>query len=483
MSFRFGEFELDPERFELRRTGTPIHAEPQVLSVLIYLVQHRDRLVSKDELLEAVWGDAFVSEATLSSRIMAARRVLGDNGSDQHWIKTVHGRGFRFIGPMENQASDDVISLLSQASSAIEAIDYAEAEVKLLAAQSRLAEQPGLSAESAEWHRLMAQFLILRDGWGSNEALAHYEHALNLAEGVGAIRVLRSVRYHLATLFELRGEFLRSATLMAAAILEEDDAESRELLACSLFHQGRLSDSLNHAERGVHLPTDLGSCRLSAYYGENPTVSCHHWVALSLLLMGREEEALKHSSRALRLSEQPNQLYCLAHSRQQAAMLHQLRGDDRLCEHWATATVAIGIRQRLKYRELAGRILLGWSRIRLREHGSTTEMVEALSQLEALGAHMEAPYFQALTAESDLLLGEPMSALSRIESAIRVATESRTFFYTAELLRLRALCLRALAQPHDASLAQAIEVAEGQGALLFVQRARKEQAVALDRLR
>jgi DNA-binding winged helix-turn-helix (wHTH) protein len=76
--------------FELRHAGAPVAVEPQVLSVLVYLVEHRDRVVSKNELLDNVWGDRFVSESTLTTRMKAARRAVGDDGAHQLIIKTVH---------------------------------------------------------------------------------------------------------------------------------------------------------------------------------------------------------------------------------------------------------------------------------------------------------------------------------------------------------------------------------------------------------
>jgi signal transduction histidine kinase/DNA-binding response OmpR family regulator len=98
LNFRFGDFEIDVARHELRRAGAVVHIEPQVFDLIVYLVQHRDRIVSKDELIEKIWQGRFVSEAALSSRISAARRALGDSGNDQSLIRTQRKRGFRFIG-------------------------------------------------------------------------------------------------------------------------------------------------------------------------------------------------------------------------------------------------------------------------------------------------------------------------------------------------------------------------------------------------
>src|ERR671911_1134647 len=100
MIFRFDDCELDTDLFELRRGGSPEPIEPQVFDVLRYLVMHRDRVVTKTELLDNVWGDRFVSESALTSRIKAARRAVGDDGAQQRLIKTAHGRGYRFVAPV-----------------------------------------------------------------------------------------------------------------------------------------------------------------------------------------------------------------------------------------------------------------------------------------------------------------------------------------------------------------------------------------------
>ncbi|WP_431562549.1 winged helix-turn-helix domain-containing tetratricopeptide repeat protein [Sphingopyxis sp.] len=94
--YRFEGFELDPGKFELRELGQAKHLEPQVLSLLILLASNADRLVSKDEIIENIWGGRIVSEAAVASRVKAARQALGDDGKEQHFIRTIHGKGFRF---------------------------------------------------------------------------------------------------------------------------------------------------------------------------------------------------------------------------------------------------------------------------------------------------------------------------------------------------------------------------------------------------
>jgi pimeloyl-ACP methyl ester carboxylesterase/DNA-binding winged helix-turn-helix (wHTH) protein len=98
MLVRFGSYELDKDRRELRFRDVPVHVEPQVLDLLIYLVANRNHVVTKDDMVDAVWGGRIVSDVTLNSRINAARRAIGDNGKTQALIRTVPRRGFRFVG-------------------------------------------------------------------------------------------------------------------------------------------------------------------------------------------------------------------------------------------------------------------------------------------------------------------------------------------------------------------------------------------------
>lgn len=92
-----GSIELDEGLFELRREGAVISLEPQAFDVLLHLVRHRDRVVPKEELMDAVWGGRFVSEAAVTSRIKQVRRALGDDGHAQRAVRTLHGRGYRFV--------------------------------------------------------------------------------------------------------------------------------------------------------------------------------------------------------------------------------------------------------------------------------------------------------------------------------------------------------------------------------------------------
>lgn len=103
---KFGDFELDPDLFELRCKGETVAVEPQVFDLVSYLAQNCERTVTKDEIFSKLWGERFVSDSALSSQIKMARKVLGDDGTSQHTIRTIHGRGFRFVAPLAS--TDDI---------------------------------------------------------------------------------------------------------------------------------------------------------------------------------------------------------------------------------------------------------------------------------------------------------------------------------------------------------------------------------------
>lgn len=107
MIYRFGEYTLAPLTYDLLRDGETVPVEPQVFGVLNFLIENHDRVVSRDELIDAVWDGRIVSDATLSSRISAARTAVGDTGRDQTVIRTIPRRGFRFVAAVTGDGTPD----------------------------------------------------------------------------------------------------------------------------------------------------------------------------------------------------------------------------------------------------------------------------------------------------------------------------------------------------------------------------------------
>jgi DNA-binding winged helix-turn-helix (wHTH) protein/predicted ATPase len=125
MRFRFEDYLLDADRRELTQGGALVAVEPQVFDLLLYLLQNRHRVVSKDDLLAAVWEGRIVSESTLTSRINAARRAIGDSGARQEIIRTVARKGFRFVAAV-TEGSEPPASAPPPAPPAVDAAQPAE---------------------------------------------------------------------------------------------------------------------------------------------------------------------------------------------------------------------------------------------------------------------------------------------------------------------------------------------------------------------
>src|SRR3569623_2773639 len=102
----FRDHLLDTDRRELSREQVPVAVEPQVFALVVHLMENRDRVVSKDELIDKIWHGRSVSESTLTSRINAARKAIGDSGANHALIRTIARKGFRFVGAVQTQLGE-----------------------------------------------------------------------------------------------------------------------------------------------------------------------------------------------------------------------------------------------------------------------------------------------------------------------------------------------------------------------------------------
>jgi DNA-binding winged helix-turn-helix (wHTH) protein len=106
MRYVFGDYTLDTQRYALDHAGLPVKLQPKVFKLLASLIQHRDRVVTRQELFDALWPAQFVSDDALEWVVAAARRAVGDSGRAQRVIKTVHGWGYRCVAPVETPLQD-----------------------------------------------------------------------------------------------------------------------------------------------------------------------------------------------------------------------------------------------------------------------------------------------------------------------------------------------------------------------------------------
>jgi DNA-binding winged helix-turn-helix (wHTH) protein len=133
----FDNYVLDANRRELRCGTTPVAIEPQVFDVLVHLIRHRDHVVSRDELIESIWGGRVVSESALSTRINAVRNAVGDSGTEQRLIKTLPRKGVRFVGEVrEERKASEVAPANASESRAVETIEVYQGNEGLPARQT-----------------------------------------------------------------------------------------------------------------------------------------------------------------------------------------------------------------------------------------------------------------------------------------------------------------------------------------------------------
>lgn len=173
MLFAFTGYTLDVARRELWRGSDPIAVEPQVFDLLVYLIRNRDRVVSKDDLIASVWCGRIVSDSTLTTRVFAARRALGDTAEDQRMIRTVPRKGFRFVAEVNQNA--DAAAPASQMAATVANDTAPLVEVGAMPAERGEADAPLLANRRASLAVMpfVDNSEVVRARGGAADALVH----------------------------------------------------------------------------------------------------------------------------------------------------------------------------------------------------------------------------------------------------------------------------------------------------------------------
>ncbi len=215
MRFLFDDFELDTDKAELRGAGETIALEPQVFALLRYLVENRERLVTKNQLIDTVWGGRVVSESALTSRIKSARQALGDTGREQRFIRTIHGSGYRFVVDVEEAAPGSPVGETSSRPDVAAPEDPLPERPSIAVLPFRLVGIAGPYAAVADAlpHELIAELSRLR--WLFVIARASsFRFRASEPDVVEIGRVL-GVRYCLSGTAEILGDHLRVTVELA----------------------------------------------------------------------------------------------------------------------------------------------------------------------------------------------------------------------------------------------------------------------------
>jgi DNA-binding winged helix-turn-helix (wHTH) protein/predicted ATPase len=356
----------------------------------------------------------------------------------------------------------------------------------------RSPDMPDRARREVSLQAALASSLVGTEGFKAQAVERAYRRALELARELGDQRAVAGLLYEFAALHEMRGDYAASEALLDEALRVEgtglDDArfvEAHELMACSLFHQGSFHAVLEHADRGLALHRADQRHPGPAFHGEDPAATCHDWAGLALWCLGHADQAIERIEAALELASDPSREYGLPNARIHAARLHQLRREpDRALVH-AEAAVAQARERGFAYLVGSGRILIGWA---LAAGGDPDEGIErvreGLAGNRAIGAAVDRPYYLALSAEASGAAGRWDEALAAITEGLEMLAGDRTFFYEAELHRLRGVLLlerggMGEAEPAESSIRRALEVSRGQGAKALELRAASSLARVL----
>ena len=321
---------------------------------------------------------------------------------------------------------------------------------------------------------LLAPALVITKGFADSEAEHAYRRAYELSTQLDGSGAHFPVVFGLAVMLEIRGQYPKAQQLMERHLPEQEcgggfHLEARDLLACSRFHQGAFRDALEHGEKGAQAYSPDRHSLISAALGEDPGIDCHTWAALSLWFLGYPDRALKEARRAVWLATDPTRRYSLATAQTQLAILHQLRQEEESTLEWADRAIALASEQGYSYRCAVGTVLRGWALARKGEWEEGVRAIqEGMNGCAAVGAELDRPYYFALLAEAHLIAGRPAEAAAVLERALACASNTPTFFYMAELHRLRgiaAIHCRANSEAVERWFRQAIDIASGQGAL------------------
>jgi DNA-binding winged helix-turn-helix (wHTH) protein/tetratricopeptide (TPR) repeat protein len=354
---------------------------------------------------------------------------------------------------------------------------HAHAESFLTRALDALAQtvpSPERDAAELQVRMTLGPALVAAHGWFDPSVSDNYERALEICGEDDLGPEAAAARYGLATVSELQGRFERTESLLAPLLAPDADGhlalEAHELVACSAFHQGRFTHSLETAATVLDSWDEDAYSVLMARIAEHPASSCSSWSSLDLWALGRSDESLQLAERAVELGERNR--YALSTAVQQRAMLHQLRNEPEACIEWAERCRQVGEEQDFPMRTIQADIYKGWAIAATGDPRSGVELIDrGVTRFRDAGATLNEAYYVGMYADALIRAGDPARACELLDLAAE-RTTSRTYFFEAELRRIRARAAVALDRLDDARhlLDESLAIAREQGATALALR-------------
>ena len=426
----------------------------------------------------------------ISGRIPASRRAVfhrrvGDALERGHAGRTgelavVLAHHFAEAG--DTLRAVEYLRLAGESANARSAHGHAEAFLaRALDALAGLGASPEREHAELQVRMTLGPALVATRGWFDASVSDNYERALAICGEDDLGPEAAAARYGLATVSELQGRFERTESLLAPLLAPDADGhlalEAHELVACSTFHQGKFSRSLRTAEAVLESWDEDAYSLLMARIAEHPASSCSSWSSLDLWALGRSDESLELAERAVELGERNR--YALSTAVQQRAMLHQLRNEPDACIEWAERCRQIGEEQDFPMRTIQADIYKGWAVAATGDAGAGVELIDrGVTRFREAGATLNEAYYLGMYADALVNAGDARRACELLDQAAERAT-SRTYFYEAELRRIRARAIVALGDQRldvdqlgraRALLDESFEIAGDQGAVALALR-------------
>ncbi|MBV9493472.1 MAG: AAA family ATPase [Acidobacteria bacterium] len=334
----------------------------------------------------------------------------------------------------------------------------------------------------------LAPALIGTRGWADAFAEENYQRGCELARALDDRAAHSQLLYGLAAMHEYRGNYRVAERLTRERLAFDGDeelanaVESHELLACSMMHQGRFPECVQHGERAVAAAERKADAL--DLHTQHVVVRAHGWMSLALVFLGRHDEALAHSKMAVRLAEGQSDELARASAFIQAALLHFHRRESDECRRLSRAAEAIALERRLPFHLSCARVLLGWSSSLDGAHHEALQGVrEGIRMSLAIGARLEVPLFLAILSECLGRAGERKEAFDALDEAFAHVGRGRSFFYVPELYRMSAdlLLARGDRDTARAALEEALLTAREQESPLFASRVAESMWRVADR--
>ena len=375
-----------------------------------------------------------------------------------------------FVEAADHERSVEYLRVAGEQAAARNAFTHAER--LLLDALSHTAElEAGPQRDRAELAVRMAlgPAIVATRGWYGAEVAENYERAMYLCTEHSPCDEASLARYSLATVTELRGEYSRTEELLDPMV---DDAgnnlltETRELLACSTFHQGKFQASFDHATAVLDQWERLSPSELMSRLAEHPASACNSWASFAAWYLGESDRSLEFAEQAVAIGRE--HLYALSTAEVQRSLLHQMRQEPADAARWAASSIELADEQGFPMRSNQAQIILGWADAMSGDADGIARAEDGLAQFRGSGAQLSVPYYLGLLAEALLTAGNTDAALEALAEAIDLAASgARTFFYAPELHRLRASVEEATglweAADVDAELGVAVDLARELG--------------------